>query len=156
MRTCWLYTDKGHTTTPGASCLTLCEQCVGSLMSPANHITLKIKETGHTAYSPYPRRLECLTICRCDYKGSTFSSVILRPWVLLVRSGFEPTISRSAVRRIPNWANQAAVCWAKKKKKIEKKANYRNVLEPFSWHLYYTPFYSYCQLQFLTKLWWIV
>ena len=30
-----------------------------------------------------PRRLESLTICRCDYKGSTFSSVILRPWVLV-------------------------------------------------------------------------
>ena len=26
--------------------------------------------------SPYPRRLESLTICRCNYKGSTFSSVI--------------------------------------------------------------------------------
>ena len=37
-------------------------------------------------YSPYPRRLQCLTICRYHYKGSTFSSVNLRPWVL-VRSG---------------------------------------------------------------------
>ena len=36
---------------------------------------------------PYPRRLESLTICRCHYKGSTFSSVISRPWVL-VRPGF--------------------------------------------------------------------
>ena len=42
--------------------------------------------TGPTVYSPYPRRLECLTISRYNYKGSTFSSVILRPWVL-VRSG---------------------------------------------------------------------
>ena len=30
------------------------------------------------AYSPYPRRLESLTICRCNYKGSTFYTVILR------------------------------------------------------------------------------
>ena len=37
------------------------------------------KETGPPAYSPYPRRLESLIICWCDYKGSTFSSVILRP-----------------------------------------------------------------------------
>ena len=27
--------------------------------------------------------LKFLTICRCNYKGSTFSSVILRPWVLV-------------------------------------------------------------------------
>ena len=40
-------------------------------------------ETGPPAYSPYPRRLESLTICWCNYKGSTFSSVILRPWVLV-------------------------------------------------------------------------
>ena len=33
--------------------------------------------------------LECLTICRCYNKGSTFSSVILRPWVL-VQPGLNP------------------------------------------------------------------
>ena len=33
--------------------------------------------------SPYPRRLESLTICGCNYKGSTFSLVVLRPWVLV-------------------------------------------------------------------------
>ena len=40
-------------------------------------------ETRPPAYSPYPRRLESLTICWCNYKGSTFYSVILRPWVLV-------------------------------------------------------------------------
>ena len=49
-------------------------------------------------YRPYPRRLESLTICRFYYKGSTFSSVIKRPWVL-VRPGFEPT----------NWATSAVI-----------------------------------------------
>ena len=59
---------QGQTTTPGISSPTLSDKCVGSLTSPANHITLKMQETGPTVYSPYPRRPERLTICRCHYK----------------------------------------------------------------------------------------
>ena len=40
-------------------------------------------ETWPTVYSPYPRRLKSLKICWCNYKSSTFYSVILRPWVLV-------------------------------------------------------------------------
>ena len=81
------------TTTPGTARPTLYEKCMGSLTSPANHVILKMRETGPTVYSPYPRRLERLLVCRYNYKSGTFSSVILRPWVL-VRPG-TPTLDLS-------------------------------------------------------------
>ena len=40
-------------------------------------------ETCEVLWSPYPRRLESLTICWCNYKGSTFNLGILRPWVFV-------------------------------------------------------------------------
>ena len=77
---------QGQTTTPETTYPTLFDKCVCSLTSPANHLTLKMHEIGPMVYSPYPRRLKSLTIFRYNYKGSAFSSVILRPQVL-VRSG---------------------------------------------------------------------
>ena len=58
----------------------------------------KCCDTRPTVFRPRPRRLESLTICRCHYKGSTFFSVILRPWELV-----------RLVRCSPRWANQVAV-----------------------------------------------
>ena len=39
---------------------------------PQSYFTNKGCEMGPMVYRPYPRRLESLTICRCNYKGSTF------------------------------------------------------------------------------------
>ena len=64
---------------------------VGSFTSPKTN-QRKCCETGPTVLSPYPRRLESLTICRFHYKGSTSSQLFKDPecW------------SRSADRRSPN------------------------------------------------------
>ena len=70
--------NQGQTTTPGTPCPTLYGKCVGSLTSPASHVTLKVQETGPMVFSSCQRRLERLTICRCLYKGSTSSSVIFK------------------------------------------------------------------------------
>ena len=74
---------KGCTTPSGSTTPTLYEQQCGFLYVSQRIRTVKeASETGPKVFRPHPRRLECLTISRCPNKGSTFSSVILRPWVL--------------------------------------------------------------------------
>ena len=99
---------KGCTTPLGSTPPTLYEQQCGFFYVPQESEQWESCETGPTVYRPYPSRLECLAICRCHNKGSTFSSVILRPCVL-VRPGFKPVTSRSADRGLSNRANQVAV-----------------------------------------------
>ena len=70
--------------------------------------TLKMQETGPEIYSPYPRRLECQTICWYNYKGSTFFSVILRPRVL-VRSGARTIDLPHSRLALYQWSRQASV-----------------------------------------------
>ena len=71
------------------------------LLRPTRTNKWKCCETLPTVFCPYLRRLESLTICRCHCKGSIFSSVILRPW-MLVQPGFEPTTTISADGHSPN------------------------------------------------------
>ena len=46
---------QDQTTAPGTTCPTLLDKCLGSITSPANHVTLKMQETGPMIYTPYSR-----------------------------------------------------------------------------------------------------
>ena len=67
--------DERWTATPGTTPPTLFEQCVCVLLC-LTELIMKSCDMGPAVNRPYPRILESLTICRCHYKGSTFSSVI--------------------------------------------------------------------------------
>ena len=83
--------------------LLLSNSGVGSFTSHKNHWDkCKCCETEPTVFRPYPRRLESRTVCRCDYKGSTFFSVIFKdpecwsgrgsnPWPPALQTGALPT-----------------------------------------------------------------
>ena len=73
---------------------------------PQSLWTLKGSETGPTVYSPYPRRLESLTILRMSsqrqhFLPSYFKTLTVGP------VGVELTTSRMAARCSTNWATGA-------------------------------------------------
>ena len=112
---------KGCTTPPGSTPPILYEQQCGFFYVPQESEHWKsCKTAGPMDFRPFPRRLECLTICRCFKKGSKFSSVVLRPW-LLVQPGFEPTTSRSADRQT-------------KSRKRERSASSLTAQLLYTWH----------------------
>ena len=80
---------------------------VGFFMSHRNQNSERAMRQHLRFFCPYLRRLECIILCRCHNKGSTFSSFILRPWVL-VWPRFEPVTSSSADRHLSNWADWVA------------------------------------------------
>ena len=90
------YPAQERMATPqGSTSPTLFEQWCGFFYVPQELDKWKCCGTGPTVFRPYPRRLEILIVCTCHCKGSTFPSVIWRPWVLF-RPGFEPATSRLA------------------------------------------------------------
>ena len=66
---------QGQTTTLGTMCSTLFDKCVGSLMSPADYVNLKMLETGPTVYSPYPRKTFADTITKAAHSPECWSGL---------------------------------------------------------------------------------
>ena len=63
-------------------------------------------ETRPTVYRPYPSRLISLAICRCNYKGITFSSVI---WTMSVGAARVPTHDAPQASPMLNQLSQPVV-----------------------------------------------
>ena len=115
-----LMSTPSLTTQPMKGCTppTLYEQQCWFFYVPQESEPWKSCETGPLPFRPYSRRLECLTICWCHNKGSTFSSLILRPWA---RPGFQPATSRLTDWRFSNCANRAVADTKSSPPLLEKK-----------------------------------
>ena len=103
---------------------------------------------GSYGFSSLSEKTRKSNLLQIHYKGSTFFSVILRPWVL-VWPGFEPTTSHSADWRSPNWDNQVAV-------KLYINIQISNALlfhsNPWKLHLQFTKYSLFCLTTSIFKL----
>ena len=101
---------------PGTTLPILCQRYVGILTSLVTSPERMQEKGPTTVYRPYSRRLKCPAICRCHSKGSTFSSVTLRPWALVLSEGWTLGLLHGSPGHSTSWANKAAVKCAMKKK----------------------------------------
>ena len=74
---------------------------------PQNYQHSRNCETGPPAYRPYPRRLESQTICRWNYKGSTFLLSYFKDPECWSGRSLELTTSRVTARCTTKWATGA-------------------------------------------------
>ena len=117
---------KGCTTPPRYAPPTPYNQLCGLFYVHKNQNSERAVRRGPWFFVLIRERLECLTIYRCYNKDSTFSSVILSPWVL-VRLGFGPaTISvreiflpGRAVNHLPRKISQVSQFLTKDSKRNE-------------------------------------
>ena len=71
------------------------------LLCPTRIRQEKRSETRPTVFQLYPRRLKSLNICRCLYKGSTFSSVTSEDPECWSDLGLTPRPSTQQTRALP-------------------------------------------------------
>ena len=81
MWTCYTFTEDSHNT--GNFMPYSFRIMCGFFNVPQNCEHSRVVRRGLRFIVVIREDLKVLTICRCNYKGSTFSSVILRPWVLV-------------------------------------------------------------------------
>ena len=106
MWTCYLlYINKDQTTTPGTLCPSLCKYCQCGFFNIPQLCANKGCKTGCPAYSPYLRRLESLTICRCNncnyseqWSGQSPTRNLMRDSPILSQLSHQCTIQLTYIR----------------------------------------------------------
>ena len=92
-----VFTSQRRAKTPGTSRPILFEWCLGSLTSNISLNMEGLWDRAYAVYSPYLWRLESLTMCRCNCKGSTSFLLSYFQTLSEVPAGVELTTSRQFV-----------------------------------------------------------